>query len=188
MLIRDQYTCSQVHVNADSGVWINIREPAKLVTIILLLWIHNVFVGILALAANSAARGIAKARGLLEPHVLLLLLCSGGTFKYTPPQPEMTENLKILQTDGWQRGHVSLQLGAFAKICSGYLILSFYECGPLPRGTDKRCNSSGNTCFSNLPHSPAMEERLPCAPTTFGFKNVETWPLKRFLLPSSHIR
>lgn len=123
MLIRDQYTCSQVLVNADSGVWINIRAH-KASDNYVIMNTQFFFVGILALAANSAARGIAKARGLLEPHVLLLL-CSGGTFKCTPPQPEMTENLKILQTDGWQRGHVSLQLGAFAKMCSGYLIFIF---------------------------------------------------------------
>lgn len=43
---------------------------------------------------------------------------------------------------------------------------------------------SSNTCFSNLPHSRTMEERLPCAPLRAKKKkNVlkrGNWRLKRF--------
>lgn len=51
-------------------------------------------------------------------------------------------------------------------------------------GFTSRCSDlwcSSNTCFSNLPHSPTIEERLPCAPYNIVFK-CGNWRFKCFSL------
>lgn len=126
-------------------------------------------VSVLALAANSAERG------LLQPHVLLL--CSGGAFKCSA---ERTNSLKTYQHVADNRSTWVCNL----QLLLNYVTQHFHELGSLSLSyTDVRCSS--NTCFSNLPHSSNDGGEVAMRPFATLFSNAETADKKRFFLSLS---
>lgn len=99
----------------------------------------------------------AKARGLLQPHVLLLLCSGGQLWAHTAARKTWVaeREKKNLQHDAKSLGVRKPQSAPRVKVENS-------EDARIAWSSERRA-AAATHAFSNLPHSPTMEGRLPCA-------------------------